>query len=58
MNAITHSYNEALNHCLSGHDLITFMFIEGMKYQKTGEIRKDPLEEKLKEYEINIKKNH
>lgn len=49
--AISMSYQEGLMRAYDNRELAAFMFIEGMKFQRTGEARKDSFEELLNQSE-------
>lgn len=45
------AYNAALRKGLYGQELAAFMFLQGMKFQDTGEIIEDPLDAALRLYD-------
>lgn len=45
------SYQEGLMRAYDNREFAAFMFIEGMKFQRTGEARKDSFEEILNQSE-------
>jgi hypothetical protein len=47
--AISMSYQEGLMRAYDNREFAVFMFLEGMKFQRTGEVRKDSFKELLKQ---------
>lgn len=47
--AISKSYEEGLGRAYDSRQMVAFMFLEGMRFQKTGKVRENSLDKILTE---------